>query len=93
MQFVTFRRSTGLRGETNDRATQGYGRDIRDRAGCSDADVGGSNTELGLRGTGEGTVTFVSVPDAARHGIETANAHAGQTFNRKFGEVCTIVQV
>ena len=42
---------------------------------------------------GEGTVTFVSVPDAARHGIETANAHAGQTFNRKFGEVCTIVQV
>ena len=42
---------------------------------------------------GEGTVTFVSVPDAARHGIETANAHAGQTFNRKFGEVCTVVQV
>ena len=42
---------------------------------------------------GEGTVTFVSVPDAAHHGIETANAHAGQTFNRKFGEVCTVVEV
>jgi hypothetical protein len=41
---------------------------------------------------GEGPVTFVSVPDAARHGIDTANAHAGQTFNRQFGEVCTVVQ-
>jgi len=41
---------------------------------------------------GEGTVTFVSAPDAARHGIETANAHAGQTFNRNFDEVCTVVQ-
>ena len=42
---------------------------------------------------GEGTVTFVSVPDAAHHGIETASAHAGQTFNSQFGEVCTVVQV
>jgi len=41
---------------------------------------------------GEGPVTFVSVPDAALHGIETANAHAGQTFNLRFGEVCTVVQ-
>jgi hypothetical protein len=41
---------------------------------------------------GEGSVTFVSVPDAARHGIDMANAHAGQTFNRQFGEVCTVVQ-
>jgi hypothetical protein len=41
---------------------------------------------------GEGPVTFVSVPDAAQHGIETANAHAGQTFNRQFGELCTVVQ-
>ncbi len=41
---------------------------------------------------GEGPVTFVSVPDAAQHGIETANAHAGQTFYRQFGEVCTVVQ-
>ena len=41
---------------------------------------------------GEGPVTFVSVPDAALHGIETANAHAGQTFNRQFGEVCTVVK-
>ena len=41
---------------------------------------------------GEGAVTFVSVSDAARHGIDTANARAGQTFNRKFGEVCTVVQ-
>lgn len=42
---------------------------------------------------GEGTVVFVSAADAARHGIDTANAHAGQTFNRNFGEVCTVVQV
>jgi len=42
--------------------------------------------------SGEEPVTFVSVPDAARHGIDTANAHAGQTFNRQFGEVCTVVQ-
>jgi hypothetical protein len=41
---------------------------------------------------GEGPVTFVSVPDAALHGIETANAHAGQTFNLRFGEVCAVVQ-
>jgi hypothetical protein len=41
---------------------------------------------------GEGSVTFVSVPDAARHGIDTANAHAGRTFNRKFAEVCTVAQ-
>ncbi len=41
---------------------------------------------------GEGLVIFVSVPDAARHGIDTANAHAGQTFYRQFGEVCTVVQ-
>lgn len=41
---------------------------------------------------GEGLVTFVSVPDAARHGIDTANAHAGQTFRRQFGEVCAVVQ-
>ena len=40
---------------------------------------------------GKGTVVFVSTADAARHGLETANAHAGQTFNRQFGEVCTVV--
>ena len=39
---------------------------------------------------GEGRVVFVSASDAARHGIETANAHAGQTFLRNFGEVCTV---
>jgi hypothetical protein len=41
---------------------------------------------------GEGTVTFVSVADAARHGIDTANAHASQTFRLRFGELCTVVQ-
>ena len=39
---------------------------------------------------GEGRVVFVSASDAARHGIETANAHAGQTFLGNFGEVCTV---
>jgi hypothetical protein len=41
---------------------------------------------------GEGTVVFVSAADAARHGLDTANAQAGETFNRQFGEVCTVVQ-
>jgi hypothetical protein len=37
-----------------------------------------------------GTVDFVTAAEAARHGIETANAHAGQTFADHFGEVCTV---
>jgi hypothetical protein len=41
---------------------------------------------------GEGDVTFVTVADAARHGIDTANAHAGQAFNLRFGEVCRVEQ-
>ena len=53
---------------------------------------GGASVKWVCDVPGEGSVTFVSVPDAARHGIDTANAHAGQTFNRKFGEVCTVVQ-
>ncbi len=40
---------------------------------------------------GEGLVTFVSVPAAAAHGINTANDHAGQVFYDQFGEVCTVV--
>jgi hypothetical protein len=38
----------------------------------------------------EGTVTFVSAADAARHGIDTANARAGMTFHDRFGEVCQV---
>ena len=41
---------------------------------------------------GEGDVTFVTVADAARHGIDTANAQAGQAFNLRFGEVCRVEQ-
>ena len=37
-----------------------------------------------------GSVVFVTAAEAARHGIETANAHAGQTFALRFGEVCTV---
>jgi hypothetical protein len=37
-----------------------------------------------------GTVTFVSAADAARHGIETANARAGQVFHDRFGETCHV---
>jgi hypothetical protein len=37
-----------------------------------------------------GRVVFVTAAEAARHGIETANAHAGQTFTDRFGEVCTV---
>jgi hypothetical protein len=39
---------------------------------------------------GEGLVVFVSAPEAARHGIDTANSKAGQVFFDKFGEVCTV---
>lgn len=37
------------------------------------------------------TVIFVTAAEAARHGIETANAHAGQVFFDQFGEECTVV--
>jgi hypothetical protein len=39
---------------------------------------------------GEGLVTFVTAAEAARHGIDTANDHAGQVFYDQFGEVCTV---
>jgi hypothetical protein len=38
-----------------------------------------------------GLVTFVTAAEAARHGIDTANDHAGQVFTDQFGEVCTVV--
>jgi hypothetical protein len=38
----------------------------------------------------EGTVVFVSAADAARHGIETANARAGTVFHDQFGETCHV---
>jgi len=40
---------------------------------------------------GVGLVTFVTAAEAARHGIDTANDHAGQVFHDQFGEVCTVV--
>ena len=36
-------------------------------------------------------MTFVTAAEAARHGINTANDHAGQVFLNKFGEVCTVL--
>lgn len=39
---------------------------------------------------GEGLVTFVTAADAARHGIDTANAKAGVVFHDRFGEVCHV---
>ena len=38
----------------------------------------------------EGLVVFVTAADAARHGIDTANATAGTTFHDRFGEVCHV---
>ena len=38
----------------------------------------------------EGTVTFVSAADAARHGIDTANNRAGTVFHDQFGETCRV---
>jgi hypothetical protein len=40
---------------------------------------------------GEGDVTFVTAADAALHGINTANAKAGQVFKDKFGEECRVI--
>jgi hypothetical protein len=39
---------------------------------------------------GEGTVTFVSAPEAARHGITQANSTAGVVFHDQFGETCHV---
>jgi hypothetical protein len=39
---------------------------------------------------GEEPVTFVTAAEAARHGIETANSRAGETFAENFGESCTV---
>jgi len=36
-------------------------------------------------------VVFVTAAEAARHGIDTANAHADQVFYDQFGELCTVV--
>ena len=38
----------------------------------------------------EGTVTFVTAADAARHGIDTANSRAGVVFHDRFGENCHV---
>ena len=38
----------------------------------------------------EGLVTFVTAAEAARHGITEADAHAGATFARQFGEDCSV---
>jgi hypothetical protein len=35
-------------------------------------------------------VTFVSAPEAARHGIEQANSKAGVVFHDQFGEECHV---
>lgn len=39
---------------------------------------------------GEGSVTFVTAAEAARHGITVANTKAGQVFANQFGEACTV---
>ena len=39
---------------------------------------------------GQGTVTFVTAAEAARHGITVANSAAGQVFANQFGEACTV---
>lgn len=35
-------------------------------------------------------VTFVSAPEAARYGIDTANSRAGVVFHDQFGEECHV---
>jgi hypothetical protein len=36
-------------------------------------------------------VDFVTAAEAARHGIDTANATAGETFHTQFGERCIVL--
>lgn len=36
------------------------------------------------------SVTFVSAPEAARRGIDTANSRAGVVFHDHFGEECHV---
>jgi hypothetical protein len=36
------------------------------------------------------STVFVSAPTEARNGIDTANAHAGVTFNLRFNENCVV---
>ncbi len=36
------------------------------------------------------SVTFVSAPEAARHGIDTANSRAGVVFHDQFCEECHV---
>ena len=36
------------------------------------------------------SVTFVSAPEAGRHGIDTANSRADVVFHDQFGEVCHV---
>ncbi len=38
-----------------------------------------------------GTVTFVTAAEVARHGIDTADDHAGQVFTSQFGEICNVL--
>lgn len=57
------------------------------------ASAGAKTGEVLWRCDPEGSdpeVTFVSAPTAAEHGIRTANEHAGETFNLRFGEVCHV---
>jgi hypothetical protein len=37
------------------------------------------------------TVDFVTAANGAKHGINTANNHAGTTFTNNFGEQCIVV--
>jgi ABC-type sugar transport system substrate-binding protein len=50
----------------------------------------GARTNWVCEVPGEGTVTFVSAADAARHGIEKANSTAGVVFHDQFGEDCHV---
>jgi hypothetical protein len=50
----------------------------------------GASTKWVCDVPGEGPVTFVTAADAARHGIDTANAKAGVVFHDHFGEVCHV---
>ena len=50
----------------------------------------GASTKWVCNVPDEGLVTFVTAADAARYGLETANARAGRTFHDRFGETCHV---
>jgi len=90
---------SGNQGQQGQRLEAGGGNGALDDVQCSErhsqlqqAGKAAQHAPMGVvPGPPPETVVFVTAAEAARHGIETANAHAGQVFFDQFGEECTVV--